>query len=102
MVKDMQVAEVVFLDREELAGRWGMSPRTLEAWGRENPPRGPVGRRFGKRVQYRLEDVEAYEQAVFTEPQPRKRGRPGKPSRAAAVSGRSGRRAAKSPFGESA
>ncbi|MDM2407475.1 DNA-binding protein [Mycobacteroides abscessus] len=51
------------MNRRELAERWSMSPRTLENWAVLG--RGPAPRRFGKRVLYRLADVEAFEQAVF-------------------------------------
>lgn len=59
----MEVPETQFMNRSELAQRWSMSPRTLENWAVQG--RGPTPRRFGKRVLYRLADVEAYEQAVF-------------------------------------
>ncbi|AMT72195.1 MULTISPECIES: helix-turn-helix transcriptional regulator [Mycobacteroides] len=59
----MQVTEVPFLTRGELAARWGMSPRTLENWATQG--KGPVGRRFGLRVMYRLCDVMEYERRVF-------------------------------------
>ncbi|MBN7460696.1 DNA-binding protein [Mycobacteroides abscessus subsp. abscessus] len=59
----MEVPEVRFMNRRELAERWSMSPRTLENWAVLG--RGPAPRRFGKRVLYRLADVEAFEQAVF-------------------------------------
>lgn len=59
----MEVPEARFMNRSELAKRWNMSPRTLENWTVQG--RGPVPRRFGKRVLYRLSDIEAYERAVF-------------------------------------
>ncbi|AMT70546.1 Uncharacterised protein [Mycobacteroides abscessus subsp. abscessus] len=61
----MEVPEVRFLNRRELAERWSMSARTLENWAVLG--RGPTPRRFGKRVLYRLVDVLAYEQSVFEE-----------------------------------
>jgi hypothetical protein len=47
------------LNQVELADRWGLSPRTLEnwRWRGEGPPFVKVGRK----VVYRLVDVEAYE-----------------------------------------
>ncbi|ORA58299.1 helix-turn-helix transcriptional regulator [Mycobacteroides franklinii] len=59
----MEVPETPFVTRSELAERWNMSPRTLDNWSVQG--RGPAGRRFGKRVMYRLADVEAYERSVF-------------------------------------
>ncbi|SLJ13178.1 Uncharacterised protein [Mycobacteroides abscessus subsp. abscessus] len=59
----MEVPEVRFMNRRELAKRWDMSPRTLENWAVQG--RGPTPRRFGKRVLYRVSDVEAFEQSVF-------------------------------------
>lgn len=61
----MEVPEARFITRPDLAKRWGMSPRTLENWAVRG--RGPRPRRFGKRVLYRLADVEAYEHSVFDE-----------------------------------
>lgn len=59
----MQVTETPFLTRAELARRWGMSVRTLEAWGRDEI--GPQFRKFGNRAMYRLAEVIAYEKAVW-------------------------------------
>lgn len=52
----------VFLSEEELANRWLHSVRTLQRWRRRGT--GPVFTRLGRRVVYRLDDVEAYEQAA--------------------------------------
>ncbi len=49
------------LNQIELAARWNISPRTLERWRWLGE--GPVFIKMGGRVVYRLEDVEAYEQA---------------------------------------
>ncbi len=42
-----------------LARRWAMSPRTLERWRWTGG--GPRYLKVGKRIVYRLEDVEAFE-----------------------------------------
>jgi len=49
------------LNQIELAERWNISPRTLERWRWIGE--GPPFLKIGGRVVYRLEDVEAYEQA---------------------------------------
>ena len=48
-----------FLNQARLAGRWQLSPRTLERWRWKGE--GPPFVKIGGRVVYRLEDVEAYE-----------------------------------------
>jgi hypothetical protein len=63
----MNVPEVVFLNRAELADRWRMSVSTLENWAVQGTGKGPKPRRFGRQVLYRLSDVEAYEAEVFGE-----------------------------------
>ncbi|WP_209426747.1 helix-turn-helix domain-containing protein [Pararhodobacter sp. SW119] len=50
-----------FLTSLELADRWRVSPRTIEDWRRRRRPPHPV--RIGRRVLYRLADVEALERA---------------------------------------
>ena len=47
------------LNQTELAGRWNISPRTLERWRWSGD--GPTYIKIGGRVVYRLEDVEAFE-----------------------------------------
>lgn len=47
------------LDQTNLARRWRISPRTLEAWRWRR--RGPPHLKIGGRILYRVEDVEAYE-----------------------------------------
>jgi hypothetical protein len=47
------------LNQLQLARRWAMSPRTLERWRWTGE--GPRFLKVGKRVVYRLSDVEAYE-----------------------------------------
>ena len=51
--------ERTFINQEQLAERWGISPRTLERWRWLG-----AGLRFiklGGRVVYRMDDVEAFE-----------------------------------------
>lgn len=48
-----------FLTPEILAQRWNITPTTLSQW-RWNG-RGPLFVKIGRRVLYRLEDVEAFE-----------------------------------------
>jgi hypothetical protein len=52
---------LTFLTTLELAERWRVSPRTIEDWRRRQRPPHPV--RIGRRVLYRLTDVEALERA---------------------------------------
>ena len=47
------------LTQLDLARRWRLSPRTLERWRWIGE--GPQFLKVGKRICYRLEDVEAYE-----------------------------------------
>jgi hypothetical protein len=47
------------LDQKDLAERWLISPRTLEAWRWQG--RGPLYLKIGGRVVYRLADIEAFE-----------------------------------------
>jgi hypothetical protein len=49
------------LDQKTLAGRWLVSPRTLEQWRWQG--KGPRYLKIGGRVVYRLADVEAFEAA---------------------------------------
>ena len=48
-----------FLSQNQLAARWGLSPRTFEGWRWRGV--GPAFLKLGGRVVYRLEDVRAYE-----------------------------------------
>lgn len=50
---------MIFLDQEQLARRWLLSPRTLEKWRCTH--RGPAFFKLLGRVRYRLEDVETFE-----------------------------------------
>lgn len=47
------------LTQQDLAERWGISPKTLERWRVLGI--GPVFMKLQGRVVYRLEDIEAYE-----------------------------------------
>lgn len=46
------------LETREAAKELGLSPRTLEGWRRRGE--GPNFLKFGRRVKYRPEDIEAY------------------------------------------
>jgi hypothetical protein len=48
-----------YLNQQELAHRWRMSPRTLERWRWLKT--GPHYLKLGGKVAYALQDVEAYE-----------------------------------------
>jgi predicted DNA-binding transcriptional regulator AlpA len=47
------------LHQNEVAHRWGISPRTLERWRWLG--QGPTFLKLGGSVVYRLEDIEAFE-----------------------------------------
>jgi hypothetical protein len=47
------------LNQLELARRWAISPRTLERWRWTGA--GPRFLKVGKRVVYRIDDIEAFE-----------------------------------------
>ena len=49
----------VFLSPRQLAGRWGLSEKTLERWRMLGT--GPVFLKLGGRVMYRLEEVKSLE-----------------------------------------
>jgi hypothetical protein len=49
------------LNQHDLAARWRMSVRTLERWRWLG--QGPAFLKLGGRIVYRLDDVEAFEQA---------------------------------------
>lgn len=46
-------------DEFELAYRWGLSVKTLRRWRQEQ--QGPIFCKFGRRVSYLLEEIEAFE-----------------------------------------
>ena len=54
------------LRQADLAQRWGISERTIEAWRWKKI--GPRYLTIGGRVIYRLEDIEAFERAAMVEP----------------------------------
>jgi hypothetical protein len=54
-------APIRHLSQIELAGRWCISPRTLERW--RWLKQGPSYLALGGRIVYRLEDVEGFESA---------------------------------------
>jgi glucose-6-phosphate 1-dehydrogenase len=47
------------LNQNELARRWSMSPRTLETWRWQGI--GPRYLKVGKRIVYRVANVDSYE-----------------------------------------
>jgi predicted site-specific integrase-resolvase len=51
--------QVKHLNQTEVAQRWSVSPRTLERWRWIG--QGPRFLKVGRRVVYRIEDIEAYE-----------------------------------------
>lgn len=53
------------LSQKELAGRWGVTTRTLQMWHKDG--KGPKRVKIG-RIGYRLCDVLAYEEAQTEEP----------------------------------
>jgi len=59
---EIQKLESEVLTQLQLARRWQISPRTLERWRWLGE--GPHFFKFGGVVRYRLEDIEAYEQAA--------------------------------------
>jgi predicted DNA-binding transcriptional regulator AlpA len=58
---DIRQLSTRHLNQNQLAERWGISPRTLEHW--RSAGKGPRFLRLGTRVAYRLEDVEDFESA---------------------------------------
>jgi hypothetical protein len=56
---------VAFFPQDALAKRWQVSPRTLERWRWTGI--GPRFLKIGRRVRYRLEDIEAYEKQRLTD-----------------------------------
>jgi excisionase family DNA binding protein len=53
-----------FLTTKELAKRWNMSHRTLEQWRCQG--KGLPFFKTGRKVNYRIQDIEAYEKAHTT------------------------------------
>jgi hypothetical protein len=54
------------LHQVDVARRWRISERTLEAWRWRR--KGPPYLRIGGRIAYRLTDIEAYEAQSFHQP----------------------------------
>lgn len=52
----------IALDEYELAGRWGLSVKTLRRWRQEQL--GPIFCKLGSRVTYLISEVEAFERRV--------------------------------------
>ncbi len=52
--------EKIFLNQNELASRWGMSPRTLENW--RSTGKGPAYVKIGGQVRYKFEDIKKLEE----------------------------------------
>lgn len=52
----------IALDEFELAGRWGLSVKTLRRW--RQVQLGPVFCKLGARVTYLITEIEAYERRV--------------------------------------
>ena len=55
-------AHRIALDEYELAGRWGLSVKTLRRWRQEQL--GPIFCKMGSRVTYLILEIEAYERRV--------------------------------------
>jgi hypothetical protein len=55
-------ATCIALDEYELAGRWGLSVKTLRRWRQEHL--GPMFCKLGSRVTYLISEVEAFERRV--------------------------------------
>ena len=55
-------AQRIALDEYELAGRWGLSVKTLRRWRQQQL--GPIFCKLGSRVTYLITEVEAYERRV--------------------------------------
>jgi len=52
--------EKIFLNQNELASRWGMSPRTLENW--RSTGKGPKYVKLGGQVRYKIAEIEKLEE----------------------------------------
>jgi hypothetical protein len=68
-----------YIVQKDLARRWSMSPRTLERWRWLGM--GPTHHKIGGRVLYRMDVIEAYEEAsarsstsTLTDPSGARRG----------------------------
>ena len=56
-----ETSDPAFLFESEVARRWRISARTLQRWRRTGE--GPQFLRLGRRVAYRLSDIESFEAA---------------------------------------
>ncbi len=56
------------LYQEDLARRWGLSPRSLERWRWQR--KGPPYLKIGRHIVYRVGDIEAYESEHMQKPTP--------------------------------
>lgn len=54
-----------YLREDELAARWGISPRTLEKWRAEG--QGPAYHRIGKSILYAPDDIFEHEKKTRVE-----------------------------------
>jgi hypothetical protein len=61
-----QAQSVRHFYQEDLARRWGMSPRTLERWRSERT--GPPYLKIRGRILYRVEDVQQFELSSLRDP----------------------------------
>ncbi|MBI5920962.1 MAG: DNA-binding protein [Betaproteobacteria bacterium] len=52
----------IALNEYELAGRWGLSVKTLRRWRQEQL--GPIFCKLGARVTYLISEIEAFERRV--------------------------------------
>lgn len=59
-VIERNAPQCIALDEYELAGRWGLSVKTLRRWRQEGL--GPVFCKLGARVTYLISEIEAFEQ----------------------------------------
>ncbi len=55
----------VRLSQQQVADRWGLSPKTIERWRVQGI--GPTYIRLPGKVVYRLQDIEAYERKSLRE-----------------------------------
>lgn len=60
--QEIFTAHRLHLSENDLASRWGMSPKTLQRWRMEG--RGPIYLKLGKRVAYSMSTVLEYEQRI--------------------------------------
>jgi hypothetical protein len=58
----------VYLNQQELAIRWRISPRTLERW--RYLKTGPTFYRLGAKIGYSIDDIEAFERRRRAETHP--------------------------------